>query len=553
MTIKEFIAKEVTHMPEYESVGIIDLDKTIDVFLKVLDIKVVNDDIDGTGEHMKASLNKLVGSLEYEDALLILRNLNETEPYARLVLFLTAPQELKKIRDEKGGYSPILRALGFSHNQVSRMGDRRNVEGDHGLNSLSLLEVYQRINKFLLDYLRITNIKLDELSRLVSVSEEEADFPHAYILNVIKEYEAQKGFRYMDVHWHGEEGSSVDCNIDNLINDPNIWKGSTNGIKFLGEAGTGKTTALKRIQYQLALDFNNGKTGDIPVYISLSELNSDSGCVINRVVEIAQTDREHVVEMLRAGKLVLLLDGYNEILDTQTQRNVAKELDNYILLNFNKTKIYISDRTIAKSSLPVMTSALKLYLRELTIDEKMDYFRERVPEEVYSLIKQKRECDEGYFNLINTPLKLECFAEVVEGKKTIPDDITESYLDMLFDREKNENKELGMDAIEDLLCALAIYIYRAEGNKADIEDDDEFEENDDIPSVPSISRTETKMILAKVKNALGYYEENEHFERVTKGMKILNWENDSVGFSSREYLMHFMLKGTASHIDKTIE
>ena len=88
------------------------MDKTIDVFLKVLDINVVNDDIDGTGEHMKASLNKLVGRLEYEDALLILRSLNETEPYARLVLFLTDSQKLKEIRDEDRGFSPVLKALG---------------------------------------------------------------------------------------------------------------------------------------------------------------------------------------------------------------------------------------------------------------------------------------------------------------------------------------------------------------------------------------------------------------------------------------------------------
>ena len=59
-------------------------------------------------------------------------------------------------------------------------------------------------------------------------------------------------------------------------------------------------------------------------------------------------------------------------------------------------------------------------------------------------------------------------------------------------------------------------------------------------------------ILASVKNMLGYNIEPEHFERVTKGMLLLNWENNCVGFTSREYLSYFMFEGIELGIEEIV-
>lgn len=171
----------------------------------------------------------------------------------------------------------------------------------------------------------------------------------------------------------------------------------------------------------------------------------------------------------------------------------------------------------------------------------MLFLKSRMAEDDFRIIKEQGENNVDFFNQFDTPLKLENLAKVVSVEKRIPDDIISSYLSMLFDREKNENKEIGMDAIEDLLRALAIHIY----NSKDGIDMDSEE--------PMIGRIEAMMVLAEVKNKLGYSIEPEHFERVTKGMLLLEWENNSVGFTNREYLSHFMFEGIELGIENLLQ
>ena len=223
------------------------------------------------------------------------------------------------------------------------------------------------------------------------------------------------------------------------------------------------------------------------------------------------------------------------------QRNVAKEIDSYLRLYYHKMHIYISDRTITRNAIPVMTDSFKLFLKALSYDDKMYFLKSRMTKDDFRIIEEQGRNNVDFFNQFDTPLKLENLAKVVSVEKRIPDDIISSYINMLFDREKNENKEIGMDAIEDLLRALAIYIYIAK-NETDMESE-----------TPMIGRIEAMMVLAEVKNKLGYSIEPEHFERVTKGMLLLEWENNCVGFSNREYLSHFMFEGIELGIENLIQ
>jgi len=541
MTSKEFVIKQVSRLQEYQSEGINDIEETVDVFFKVLDYKNAESNLNGVGERVKSCIDSLIEGVNYEGLLQILTTINLTEIYARKVLYMLEPQVLEKLVEEKRGYFPVLKALGFSEAQIVEMTERRNTEGSHECSDeLSMEEVYGRINRFLLDYLRITDKKLGELKGIVANDEELKFFPDVYISNMIEDYEEKSNGRYLDVHWHDEDNSSVDCNIDGVLDNANIWGNKTFGVKFLGEAGTGKTTALKRIQYSLAKKYRDKETEKIPVYISLSELNQDNGALMSKISEITQLSKEEIQEYMSAGKFVLLLDGYNEILDAMIQRNVAKEIDGYIRVYYQKSQIYISDRTITRNSIPVMSDSFKLYLRDISLSEKLDFLQKRMSSECYEIVRKKCEENEDYFSQFNTPLKLENLAKVVESENRIPEDVISSYISMLFEREKNENKEIGMDAIEDLLRALAIYIYNSEENV------------EETISLPTIGRIKAMSVLANVKNKLGYSIEPEHFERVTKGMLLLNWENNCVGFTSREYLSYFMFEGIELGIEEIV-
>ncbi len=541
MTNKEFIIRQVAHLQEYHNIGIKDIDEVVDVFFKVLEYKINEKSIDGVGERIKSCIDSLNEGVNNAGLLQVLTTINLTEVYAKKVLYIVDSQALEDIEAKLKGYFVVLEELGFSGSQTGQMRERRNNEGSHKCDAeLSMEEIYGRINRFLLDYLIITNWKIDELKKVVVCEEETAFFPDIYISKLIKTYEKEESERYLDVHWHGEDDSSVDCNIDGILDNNSIWGNKTYGVKFLGEAGTGKTTALKRIQYRIAKQYKEKQSEKIPVYVSLSELNQDNGALMSKICEITQLNRANVQEHMYRGDFVILLDGYNEILDSLIQRNVAKEIDGYIRVNYQMSKIYLSDRTITRNSIPVMSDAFKLYLREISLAEKLDFLKKRIPEDCYEIVRQKSDENEDYFRQFNTPLKLENLAKVIKNERRIPEDVISSYINMLFEREKNENKEIGMDAIEDLLRALAIYIYNS------VENDDES------ISSPTIGRIKAMSILASVKNMLGYNIEPEHFERVTKGMLLLNWENNCVGFTSREYLSYFMFEGIELGIEEIV-
>ena len=178
----------------------------------------------------------------------------------------------------------------------------------------------------------------------------------------------------------------------------------------------------------MAKNYITGESKMIPVYISLCDLGNDSNSIINKICEIIGLDYAKVRSMLVEGDLVLLLDGYNEILDPSVQKSVAKAIDSYFRVYFKNTHIYMSDRTISRRSTPVLNDAIRLFLREIALKEKLDFFRLLTTEEVYQLIFEKTKNNPNYFKQLNTPYKLQLFLDIVENTHGIPDDITAAYI-----------------------------------------------------------------------------------------------------------------------------
>jgi len=105
-----------------------------------------------------------------------------------------------------------------------------------------------------------------------------------------------------------------------------------------------------------------------------------------------------------------------------------------------------------------------------------------------------------------------------------------------------KKKELEMRDIEDLLQALAVYMYMNSE-----ENDDEIEEIS-----PGLQRIDALTLLAKVKIALGYNTDTKRFLDVAIGMNILREENGVVEFINRETLDYFVFEGLENGVDKVI-
>lgn len=545
MTIKEYIKGELLGLMENQIDGISNMDEAIDIFLEVLKYNVPKESLSGVGEKVLGCLNSLTSEdLSRADYVRILDSLNSTELYGRIVLFLTNPTALENIEKDKLGYTPVLIALGFNQSHRSKMASRRNAVGSHGWEMMSMGSIYSQIDSFLLDYIKITDKKAGELKPIVFAGKDAAntDFLSDYMANIIKEYEAEvkSGFVYMDVHWTEEKEDSVDRNIDALVTDTLTKAGSNRYTKILGEAGSGKTTALKRIQYVLARRFIDGSMNFIPVLIHLGDLMQGE-TPFDALKTKLSCDTKKACELLKEGCVVMLLDGYNEILDGGIAYSVSKYIDLRLIVDFPKTFVFISDRMISRNNIPVLKLASNLYLKEISLEEKADYFSRKIEdEESKKLILDEVNNNPGYFDGINTPFKMNQFIEVVCDTKEIPFDLTEAYLKSLIERERNNKKEAAMRDIEDLLQAMAVYM--SLNDQGDAENECEY-----LPRIKALE------VLGKAKNALGFNVDTKHFLDVVLGMNILVEENAMIAFSNPDYYDYFKNEGLFNGMNSLFE
>jgi len=95
-------------------------------------------------------------------------------------------------------------------------------------------------------------------------------------------------------------------------------------LLILGKPGAGKTTFLKH----LAVDCSNGKFQPnlIPVLIELRKIQSMEWKLLDALSEELSTDNQQTQTLLEEGRLLILMDGLDEVPTNSFRRNVQEQL-----------------------------------------------------------------------------------------------------------------------------------------------------------------------------------------------------------------------------------
>lgn len=542
MTAKEFILLELQNSQAYCTRSINDLENIIDTFFRVLDHNVSCNELSGIGERILSCINSLASeAISRDDLIRIYITLNSTELYAKKVLYMTDVNTYNSLAEDAKNFTffPVIDALNLSNSKTKSILARRN-NSIHNCELYTNEKMYQSINTFLADYISITEHKMSELKYVLEGHD--SNVFQSYTYQIVNSYDNH--FLYTDFYWTEKENFSFDTSVEDLISNPIIKDGGA--VKIIGEAGSGKTTALKRIQYVLSQNFIANKINTIPVYIALGELNGTKEVILSKIIEILDLDRFQVQDLLATGNIVLLLDGYNEILNYDVQKIIATEIDKHFSIFYPKTKIIVSDRTVSRVAIPMLSHAVRLFLKEITLNEKLTFFRERTSSDIFILIDKHAQRNPHYFDVLNTPYKMMQFLQVVKDTKSIPNNPTEGYLDILLEREQNEKKEVEMRHMSELLQFLAYYMHQHESK---------FTETNlnDYTSEISLPRIKVLHELTRAREWLGYHLDTAHLLDTAIGMQILCEEQNTIRFYSRDYMNYFWLKGIINGLNEIYE
>jgi predicted NACHT family NTPase len=202
-------------------------------------------------------------------------------------------------------------------------------------------------------------------------------------------------------------------------------------LLLAGKPGSGKSTTLQRLCVELAEIALADDRHPIPVFV---QLKGDKSILTLIQAEFRRAKlkvtAEQIDDLLLADKLVLLLDGVNEIPSEQLRR----ELQDFRENNLTTPTIFTTrDLTIGGS----LGIDKRMEMRPLTDEQMRDFVRKYLPEYGDKLLGQLRD---RLREIAETPLLLKMLCEVFEpATGRIPQNKAELF--ELFDRKYKRHKE----------------------------------------------------------------------------------------------------------------
>lgn len=471
----------------------------------------------------------------------------KVEPYLRHLFSILYPERFKKMpKEEVNGLeftdwtlAPLLkqafRIIPMNYNLSSKrptncpiqyksyydlIYDKRN-DSAHNYSNMKQKEVFELISACLVVYLDIAGRLCLQIEEAFSKEKICAEFSALqYCQQIVRTHknEIKQGFNYIDIKWKSNNASESEYStVNSIMTDENHL------TKILGEAGCGKTTILKQLVYLSAQQYIKNHSSAIPIFIPLINIESDSSLIpdIKSIICHQLNIETNLLEsILSLGRIKLYLDGFNEILDVKTKKQVAWSVDE-LSREYPNIHIFLSDRSAIRSSIDVLHDAVtyKVYPLDNTLKEAF-IKNNCTDKDAQILLLDYFSRNPQMYEKFCTPIKIIQLIEYVKSRKNIPVDFDREYIHYILERELIDKKDENVEYLEDFACALAL----------------ESEKNTPIPFKIACSS------LAKCKSLLGYtLPDTLKCLNLMIDMGILTNEEGMVDFKFASYKDYFWL------------
>jgi len=200
-------------------------------------------------------------------------------------------------------------------------------------------------------------------------------------------------------------------------------------VLLVGKPGSGKSTVLQRFRWEWALEALNEGDRQIPVLVQLRSDRSivQAICAEFRQAKLRVSDTE-VEDLLFDGKLLLLLDGMNEMPSQQRRQDLQVFHDDN-----PDTPMIFTTRDLALGG--SLGSEKKLEMCALTEPQMREFVHKHLPQHGDLLLQQLRD---RLREIAETPLLLEMMCKVFKNSAKIPQSKGELFQE--FDRQYDEFK-----------------------------------------------------------------------------------------------------------------
>ena len=535
-----------------------DIYRDIDLFEKSLMLKAPDEKLEGINEVLPEVLEGMSDPARFEYALESIDRFIKIEPFLRHLLGVLYPKRYKiSPRDEENGlsfdewtFAPLLKQafeiIPRNYNISKRkpdyisfpyksfydiVYDTRNSSA-HNFVDMSPRKTYEVITACLVVYLDISaylSLQIEDAFSKETISDGFLAMP--YCRDIVYRYnlETANGFSYVNIKWKANNSNTTEYSTVETIMDEK----SNSLIKILGEAGSGKTTIMKQLVYLSAQKYIKNKSAIVPVFIQLGDietnplLRADIKAMICSKLGIELNLLE---EMFSQNTLRLYLDGFNEILSIKVKKQIAWSIDD-LSRQYPKLTIFLSDRSLVKSSIDTMRSALTYRLYPLDNEMKRRFIEcccldQNAKEMLLNYLDTSRH----YYEYFKTPIQLKQLIELTTQRQRIPEDFCGEYIQFLINREMVEKKDENVEYLEAFACSLAL----SEDEK--------------------LSEYKAEACIAKCKRVLGYtIPDSRRCLRLLIEMGILVMEDGVIEFSYSSYRDYFWMIAIDKHLEELLE
>ncbi len=259
--------------------------------------------------------------------------------------------------------------------------------------------------------------------------------------------EALKEFdiNFVQLNWYDEDNSGLEYSFDTCV-------------KFVGEAGLGKTTQMQKMYLYLLNEVKAGTKKMLPVWVKLADLGEEKN--LEKFIREDLGEYEQYYNLLfERGVVALFLDGYNELLTSDIQdkarKTLAKDVDE-IHKKYPDIFIAMTDRS-KKSNPPCLMKNTLVYSFNGLSEEDMEcYIDVKCPVDYRDDCKEYIKTYSWIKNTLFIPAKMNNLIELIENddKPENEDEFYDMYLVYILDREENEKKETRIEDLKYLLYLL---------------------------------------------------------------------------------------------------